>query len=513
MTSVVAGLALLLAAQPGFGTTPTRAFAKPVPAESRAAADTTTTAGTPGTTAAATAFDAAMALVTESTGARAFWRAGYTGKGVDIAIIDSGVAQIDGLSSPGKVRLGPDLSFESQDLQTRNLDTNGHGTHLAGIMVGRADASSGNYSTDTRNFLGMAPDARLLSVKVADSHGRSDISQVIAAVNWVVQHKNDDGMNVRVLLLAFSTDSATPWQRDPLIQALEVAWQKGIFVVVSAGNDGWFSKQSGTLGSPATSPNLMVIGATDMLGTVDYRDDVVPAFSSGGTTLRRVDMVAPGAHVVSLESPGSYAAENFAPTGAVGDRMFRASGTSQSAAVVAGAAALVIQQREGIPPDQLKRLLMDTSRPLPRERIEVQGRGELFLANALRVASPLGYTSQSRAWSDGTGSLDAVRGTHRLVHGGVALSGEVDIFGHPYSSAAMASLAATASSWSDGSWNGNQWAANSWSASSWSSGSWSASPWSASSWSSSSWSASSWSASSWSSSSWSSSSWSAFGWR
>jgi subtilisin family serine protease len=170
--------------------------------------------------------DGSMRLVTESTGARAYWEAGFAGKGVDIAIIDSGIAPVDGLSAPGKVIFGPDLSFESQDEATRYLDTNGHGTHLAGIVAGRDAAASGDYSADVSNFLGMAPDARVISLKVADSHGRNDVSQVIAAIDWVVQHKNDAGLNIRVLLIAYGTDSQAGWQHDPLVFAAEQAWQQ-----------------------------------------------------------------------------------------------------------------------------------------------------------------------------------------------------------------------------------------------------------------------------------------------
>src|SRR5512140_789844 len=187
VVTAVAGLALLLAGQPGFGTQPTIAFA-----------DGNKTPDATANTTATTQDGGSMALVTESTGARAYWKAGYTGKGVDVAIIDSGIAPVNGLSTAGKVVLGPDLSIESQDVSTRYLDTNGHGTHLAGIIAGRDDAASGDYANDVTNFLGMAPDTRLLSVKVAASEGQTDVSQVIAAIDWVVQHKNDNGLNVRV---------------------------------------------------------------------------------------------------------------------------------------------------------------------------------------------------------------------------------------------------------------------------------------------------------------------------
>ncbi len=139
-----------------------------------------------------------------------------------------------------------------------------------------------------------------------------------------------------------------------------------------------------------------------------------------------------------------------------------------------------------------------------------QGKGELDLARTLSTPTPLaGPTDQ---YSTGRGSLDASRGSVRLVADGVTLSGEKDIFGMPFDSAAMALLESAGSSWSGGLWNGSSWSGSSWSGSSWSGSSWSGSSWSGSSWSGSSWSGSSWSGSSWSGSSWSGSSWSGSSW-
>ena len=157
-----------------------------------------------------------MYNLTRNTGAQGLWERGYTGKGIGIAMIDSGVAPVDGLETSGKLVHGPDLSFESQTSGRRHLDTYGHGTHLAGIMAGRASAAvSGDYAGDTENFLGMAPDAQVLSVKVADANGQTDVSQVIAAIGWIVQHRNDNGMNIRILNLAYGTNSKQPCDPRP----------------------------------------------------------------------------------------------------------------------------------------------------------------------------------------------------------------------------------------------------------------------------------------------------------
>jgi serine protease AprX len=455
-----------------------------------------------------------MASITKMTGAQTYWKAGYTGKGIDVAVIDTGVAPVDGLTAPGKVLNGPDLSFDSQDQSTRYIDGHGHGTHMAGIIAARADAADpGKYVGDTTHFLGMAPDARIVNVRVGDSEGATDVSQVIAAIDWVVQHRSDPGLNIRVLSLAYGTNSDQPYDVDPLAFAAEQAVRAGIVVVAAAGNAG-FSK-AGTLANPAYDPFVLAVGASDPNGTLATKDDDVATFSSvgstssGGSKDRSPDLVAPGAHVMSLRVPGSFVDNNY-PGGLVNGALFRGSGTSQAASVVAGAAALILQQRPTITPDDLKKLLMDSATSLKGIAHSSQGNGELNLASAFKLATKPWLVPATP--STGTGSLEQSRGSLHVENYGVVLQGEQDIFGKPFDAATMAILEATGSSWSGGLWNGSSWSGSSWSGSSWSGSSWSASSWSGSSWSGSSWSGSSWSSSSWSASSWSSSSWSSSSW-
>jgi serine protease AprX len=451
-----------------------------------------------------------MYNVTLGSGAQEFWKAGYTGQGVDVAVIDSGVAPVDGLTGAGKVVNGPDLSFESQAPNLQYLDSFGHGTHMAGIIAGRASgAVAGQYAGDQTNFLGMAPDARIVSVKVADAHGATDVSQVIAAITWVVQHRTDNGLNIRVLNLSYGTDSTQEYSVDPLAYAAEQAWKQGIFVVASTGNAGFVMK-TGSMMDPGYDPLLMAVGAADSNGTVSLSDDSVPSFSSSGGTKRRPDLVAPGTHIVGLRDPGSLIDQTYSSSGAVTGGLFRGSGTSQAAAVVSGAAALVIQQRPTITPGQLKKLLTGTAMPLRGALKEAQGSGELNLAKALTLKTP--SEPGAPAPSTGAGLLELSRGSTHPVQNGITLAGEQDIFGAPFLSPTMPLLEATGSSWSGGAWNGSSWSGSSWSGSSWSGSSWSGSSWSGSSWSGSSWSGSSWSGSSWSGSSWSGSSWSDNNW-
>ncbi len=414
-------------------------------------------------------------------GATRYWQAGFTGRGVDVAIIDSGVSPVDGLEKTGKVVRGPDLSFESQAPNLRYLDTFGHGTFMAGLIA------ASNGGGEGQDYDGVAPGARIVSIKVADAHGATDVSQVIAAIDWVVQYGHSNGLNVRVLNLSFGTYSAQSYALDPLAYAAEIAWHAGIFVVVSAGND---SGSSGRLMDPAMDPFVMAVGAEDPNGTVSVRDDTLLAFSARGDGTRNPDLAAPGKSLQGLRVPGSYIDVTY-PSGRINDRYFRGSGTSQAAALVSGAAALVIQQRPGITPDELKALLTSTAEELPAADARGQGAGMISLRKVLRTETA--PAKQAWARSTGRGSLEKARGGQHLVLDCVALEGERDIFGRTFNSAAMARAARAGRSWTGGVWNRSQWSGNEWSANEWSANEWSGNSWSGNEWSANEWSANEWS--------------------
>jgi serine protease AprX len=445
-----------------------------------------------------------MASTTSYTGAQQWWQAGYTGKGVDVAIIDTGVSPVQGLDAPGKVVYGPDLSLESQAPNLTNLDTNGHGTFMAGLIAGN-DGLAGGYR-------GIAPDARLISIKVGDADGGADVTQVIAAIDWVVQHAHDPGFNIRVINLSYGTNSTQPSGVDPLAYAAEQAWKHGIVVVAAAGNSG-YQKTGGVAGiaDPAYDPYVMAVGASDSMGTTSTSDDLVASFSASSQckTCKIPDILAPGVHLQGLRDPGSYIDANH-PEGAIDTRFFRGSGTSEAAALVSGAAALVLQRYPNLTPDAVKRYFLQSGLRLSGTE-SAQGGGEMRLGAMFSAAPPTTYV-QKLANAAGNGKLEFSRGSDHLTRDGVTLTGERDIFGQPVDTAALAAAEASGSSWSGGTWNGSSWSGSSWSGSSWSGSSWSGSSWSGSSWSGSSWSGSSWSGSSWSSSDWSGSSWSGSSW-
>ena len=330
-----------------------------------------------------------MTNVAKLTGATTFWRNGYSGQGVDVALLDSGVLPVEGLMTPNKLVIGPDLSLESQSPSLQGLDTFGHGTHMAGIIAGRdSGTTSSTYATENTRYLGMAPGSRIVSLKLADAQGNTDVSQVIAAIDWVVSHAHDAGLNIKVLNLSFGTDSTQDYRLDPLAHAAEVAWNSGIVVVVSAGNAGGTTTG---LANPAYDPAVLAVGAVNTQGTSDRTDDRVSSFSQRGASLegkRGPDLVAPGSSVVSLRAAGSFVDTMHGDTGTLNGRFFKGSGTSQAAAVVSGATALLLSQRPWLNPDQVKDILRRSAYDVPEAGVDAEGDGALDLDAAYNYCEP-----------------------------------------------------------------------------------------------------------------------------
>jgi subtilisin family serine protease len=463
-----------------------------------------------------------MYETTLGTGAQAWWRAGYTGKGVDVAVIDTGVSPVEGLDTPGKIVYGPDLSLDSQAPNLGNLDANGHGTFMAGLIAGRDSSLQAPYtSADASVYRGMAPDARIVSVKVGDADGGVDVTQVIAAIDWVVQHAHDPGLNIRVINLAYGTNSTQPYLVDPLAFAVEQAWKAGIVVVAAAGNTGYqVGNGAPGVADPAYDPFIIGVGGYDTMGTTAMNDDRLGGYSASSSGCSTSDDAAPlckgpdfledGSHLQGLRDPGSYV-DDGNPSARLGTRYFRGSGTSEATAIAAGAVALILQKYPDLTPDQVKQFLISGADPIAGVDSADEGAGEIDLGRLLGApvpaASPQSYTS-----SNGSGTIEGSRGQDHLTMNGVELKGEEDIFGKSIDTAALASQEAADASWTDGVWNGSTWSGSTWSGSTWSGSTWSGSTWSGSTWSGNTWSGNTWSGSTWSGSTWSGSTWSGNTW-
>ena len=439
-----------------------------------------------------------MASTAQYVGAATWWNAGYTGKGIDVAVIDSGVSPVAGLDAPGTVLYGPDFSLESQAPNLTDLDTYGHGTFMAGLIAGHDATLSAPYANAPASaYRGIAPDARIVSLKVATADGGADVSQVIAAIDWVVQHAHDPGLNIRVISLSYGTNSTQSYGIDPLAYAVEQAWKHGIVVVASAGNTG-YQRGNGApgLADPGYDPYVIAVGASNSNGTPSISDDAVAAVLGELLGLRRVQ--EPRLRRAGRSPPGPASAElvrrrepsRGPPRRTVLPRQRHLARRPPSPRAPSRSCCRSTRRCRRTSSSASSRRTHRSWRASTRRR-RAPARSDS--ARWLNATPQWSYTGQRFTNATGTGSLERSRGQDHLTRNGVVLTGERDIFGKPVDTSALAAAEAAGSSWSGGNWNGSSWSGSSWSGSSWSGSSWSGSSWSGSSWSGSSWSGSSWS--------------------
>jgi serine protease AprX len=422
----------------------------------------------------------------------------YDGEDVAVAVLDTGVSPAVDLRNTVGLRVEFTPGHDG-------IDRFGHGTHMAGIIAGDGSLSLGKWR-------GVAPDAELISVKVAGPDGATDVSVVLAALQWVVANK--DRFGIRVLNLAFGTDATSSYLTDPLDYAVERVWGAGILVVAAAGNRG---PDSGTISKPADDPLVLAVGAADVRGTSDRRDDVVTPFSSRGPTgdgVSKPDVVAPGTSIVSVRAQGS-SADLGRPEARVGTAYFRGTGTSQAAAIVSGIAALMFEAEPSLTPNEAKAALIGSSSGLQGQA--GAGSGLVDAARAVDAVLARQYrgtdVNARYAPATGLGDLDSSRGSHHVYSdpdgdGSPQLvKGEVDVLGKPWSP----------ETWAAGTWSAQAWSATPWhryvgafealQAALWLGPTWSgmvndADSWAARHWSDSAWAARHWSARHWSTYDW-----------
>jgi len=270
-----------------------------------------------------------------------------TGKGVKIAIIDTGIYPHEDL----KGRITDFVDFVNG--RTDPYDDNGHGTHCAGAAAGNGAASSQKYR-------GLAPEADLVGIKVLNSIGSGSLESIMQGVEWCIQYNEQhptDKIDIMNLSLGATTQAYSNENKDPMVQMVEAAWQAGIVVCAAAGNEG---PESQTIASPGISDQVITVGALDDRNTASTKkDDVIAGFSSRGPTIYGVvkpDIVAPGVNIVSLRSPNSYL-DKFQRANRVGQAYFTLSGTSMATPICAGVVALMKQQNPSLPPQKIKQLL------------------------------------------------------------------------------------------------------------------------------------------------------------
>ena len=287
------------------------------------------------------------------------WGMGTTGKGVGVAVLDTGIAGGH-----------PDFRVSETDTSSRVIatavtnpgatragDSFGHGTHVAGLIAGNA-ANRDEGDPLHGRYAGVAPDANLISVKVDDGHGATTLADVIAGLQFVVDFKDEYG--IRVANLSLRSSVAESYLTDPLDAAVEQAWFAGIVVVAAAGNGG-----PGSMGySPGNDPHVITVGAVDDMGTKTIGDDRLTSWSGRGMTpdgFEKPEVVAPGAHLVAPLAPGSYYAEQC-PDCVVDGEYLRIGGTSMAAALVSGEAAALLEAYPNWTPRQVKKTIVKRTR-------------------------------------------------------------------------------------------------------------------------------------------------------
>jgi serine protease AprX len=348
-----------------------------------------------------------VGITPASINAPAVWSAGYSGKGIGVAVLDSGINNDGdlGVYSHGPVYT-EDFTIAANSKGKRpasnGLDWYGHGQHVAGIIA--SNGKSSNCADCTQVVTGIAPGVNLVNLKVLDASGEGSDSFVLAAIDRAIALK--DKYNIRVMNLSLGRPVFESYTQDPLCQAVEAAWKAGITVVVSAGNDGRDNSVGnegyGTIDTPGNDPYVITVGAMRSMGTATRADDLVASYSSKGPSavdhVVKPDLVAPGNQILSLLAQHETLAvtypEDLAPLSAYkhtstsagkpaiqpaydpnsgqqppsvkvapgySNRYLILSGTSMAAAVVSGAAADLLEAVPSLTPDQVKILLMKTA--------------------------------------------------------------------------------------------------------------------------------------------------------
>lgn len=362
------------------------------------------------------------------------------GEGVTIAVVDSGIADHPDLrDATGNSRVIQRVQFVQSGVSD---DFYGHGTHIAGTIGGSGIESEGGY-------IGVAPKAKFIDVKVMNDLGMGSLADVVAGLEWI--YNNRQLYNIRLVNLSLNSTVAESYHTSPLNAALEILWFNGITVVVSAGNNG--TSDAGVIYPPANDPFVITVGAVDDKSTVALTDDLLASFSAYGTTIdgfAKPDLVAPGSNIIAALSSGDNNLATEHPlnkvTGLLANIYFRMSGTSMAAAVTTGAVALLLQDEPTLTPDQIKYRLQATA-----------------------TKNWSGYSSQKM----GAGYLDiaaAVQGTTtQSANTGLAAS-------------KLLWTGSTPVLWSSVSWNSVSWNSVSWNSVSWNSVSWNSVSWNSEHW-------------------------------
>jgi serine protease AprX len=345
-------------------------------------------------------------------------RFGLDGRGIGIAIIDSGVTAWH--NDLGAERVVHFADFVSG--RVTPYDDYGHGTHVAGIIAG-----SGFDSDGARE--GIAPGAHLVALKALNGRGEGYVSHVVAALNYAIEQR--ERLNIRVINLSVASGVYESYLTDPLTVAARRAVDAGIVVVTAAGNFGRGPDGQplhGGITSPGNAPWVLTVGAGSHNGTTRRRDDTVAPFSSRGPThidrAVKPDLVAPGVGIESLADGDSLLFQAHPAARLWGSRetaiepYLALSGTSMAAPVVTGTIALMLEVNPDLTPNLIKAILQYTAEDRPFYSHYVEGAGALNARGAVQLAGELRHGPQPGTPADPTRwSRHILWGNQRITGG------------------------------------------------------------------------------------------------
>ena len=401
-----------------------------------------------------------------ATGAPVDWVNG-TPKSPTIAIVDSGIAAS---RSDVAGRVLGQVNLASLPGNTAQGDGYGHGTFVAGIAAGSAPG-----------YAGVAPKANLMSVDIMNDQGQATVADVVAAADWILQNKTT--YNIRVANFSLHSVSRASVQFDPIDQAVEKLWLNGVTVVAASGNYAVDGAASGVQFAPGNDPFVITVGAADIGTKVNASDDTAAPWSAWGYTpdgFMKPEIAAPGRYMVGPVPTGSVL-YGQRPDSVKAPGYMQLSGTSFSAPVVSGAAAMLLGQHPTWTPDQVKGALMLTATPEPKVRFGQLGVGDVNIA-AARLLRQNHIPNPNAA-------------LNQFV--GVAADGTA-----VFNAAAWADAARSDAAWADAAWSDAAWSDAAWSDAAWSDAAWSDAAWATAAWASAAWSDAAWSDAAWSDAAW-----------
>lgn len=265
-----------------------------------------------------------------------------SGSGINVGVIDTGIAShADFCLGENRIAFFKDFVGSKE----KNYDDNGHGTFVSGVLAGNGYSSALKYA-------GIAPRARIYSLKALDRNGEAFSNKILDAMEWIFDnHKKE---NIRVVCMSFGSEPLG--YNDPIMAGAEALWRDGVVVVSAAGNSG---PEYQTIKSPGVSRRVITVGGIDdnRLGEdiYDRRLFEIAPFSSRGPAFRgfKPDLVAPAVDIVSCSKEGGYT---------------MLSGTSVATPMIAGLCALLLEAKPRLSPDEVKSELLSLCSPITFNR-------------------------------------------------------------------------------------------------------------------------------------------------